>query len=472
MTSSPDSPHSPHSPNPPKAHLSSPFTSPLWDLSPPSPSELSDHGVPLLSDHLMGKRVGLLVCGGIAAMKAPLIARALRRRGAEVYAFVSEEASRYVGLDALSWSCDREVITRLSARAEHLGDGAPLDAYLVAPATYNTINKAALGIADGLLSALLASAIGRVASGQAELLIAPTMHGTMHNPILIESLRRLRELGATLIKPRDAYGKDNLPHEDMLAFEVSRALSRSPLKGRGVLVTGGPTPVALDGVRRVTNKFTGALALEITRDLAWAGADVRALLGGASLAPSVELEPLCERAPLFRDYLERCEALCVDPRCEAGVFSAAVADYEPSSINGVAVGGGKLPSGQASFEVSFTPTAKVIDRVRALNPALEMVTFKYQEQLTHEALMTIARERAARFGAVVANRGEERGPAGEQVAWLLTQEALLSDEPALKLTGKPAIARAIRAHLEARLSASSSAQRSEPALRTSAKNQR
>ena len=59
-----------------------------WDFSPPPPSDLGDHDVPLEGTHLQGKRIALLVTGGIAAMKAPLIARALRRQGADVVAFI------------------------------------------------------------------------------------------------------------------------------------------------------------------------------------------------------------------------------------------------------------------------------------------------------------------------------------------------------------------------------------------------
>jgi phosphopantothenoylcysteine decarboxylase/phosphopantothenate--cysteine ligase len=82
-----------------------------------------------------------------------------------------------------------------------------------------------------------------------------------------------------------------------------------------------------------------------------------------------------------------------------------------------------------------------------------MVTFKYQEQLSHERLMEIARERAQRFGAVVANRGEERGPQGEQVAWLLRAEELTRGAAeGLRCVGKAQIAQAIAEHLEARLS--------------------
>jgi hypothetical protein len=63
-----------------------------WDFSPPSSPALGDHEVPLRSRHLQGRHIALMVCGGIAAFKAPLLARALRRHGAEVTAFCSEEA--------------------------------------------------------------------------------------------------------------------------------------------------------------------------------------------------------------------------------------------------------------------------------------------------------------------------------------------------------------------------------------------
>ena len=86
-----------------------------WDFTPPPPSDLGDHDVPLLGTHLQDKRVALLVTGGIAAMKAPLIARALRKYGADVVAFTSEEALRYTTIDTLAWSTNNPVVTRLTA---------------------------------------------------------------------------------------------------------------------------------------------------------------------------------------------------------------------------------------------------------------------------------------------------------------------------------------------------------------------
>src|SRR5580698_8460508 len=160
-----------------------------WTLPAPTPSELGDHDVVPEGTRLAGRRVALLVTGGIAAMKVPFVARALRRQGAAVVAFTSKEALRYVTVDALEWSTVSPVVQRLTAAAEHLSDSAPFDAYLIAPATYNSINKIAAGVADGVITSAAASALGRLERGRAAVLVAPTMHGSLHNRILVDSLR-------------------------------------------------------------------------------------------------------------------------------------------------------------------------------------------------------------------------------------------------------------------------------------------
>lgn len=393
-----------------------------------------------MGSHLAGKRVALLVSGGIAAFKAPLLARALRRQGAHVVAFASEEALRYVTAEALEWSTVHPVVTRLTAAAEHLSDEAPFAAYLLAPATYNSINKLRHGIADGVVSAALVSALGRMEQGRAQLLIAPTMHGSMHTAILTESLRFLAGLGVRIIAPREDYGKHNLPGEEALVAEVCRAVSSSPLRGRSLLVTGGPTPVPLDGVRRITNIFTGELGSRIAEELHLRGADVHLVHGISPWTPPAFLPHT-----LIRTYAEYralvMELLGRKPHA-AGVFSAGVADYAPREVKP-----GKTPSGDDDWPLTLSPVPKVIDEVRAAFPELDMVTFKYQEGMSHEELMAVARARLDRFPVVIANRGEERGPHGEQVAHLVT-----ADRQPQRLVGKPAIARAIADHLEERLS--------------------
>lgn len=410
-----------------------------WDFSPPPPSDLGDREVPQEGTHLAGRRVALLVTGGIAAFKAPLVARALRRQGAEVTAFLSGEGARYVAVEALEWATTRPVVSHLTPAAEHLSDERPFDAYLVAPATYNTINKIAAGIADSTVTAAVASALGRLAAGETAVLVAPTMHGSLHNPILTASLERLAGLGVRVVPPREDYGKHNLPDEGALVAEVCRAVSRSPLAGRRVLVTGGPTPVPVDSVRRITNRFRGRLGGEIAADLHLRGAETTLILGDGGYQPPDWL--WVRPAATYDDYRDGVLDELSSGDWSAAIFSAAVADYRPREVLP-----GKTPSGGALRAIELVPTEKVIDLVRRDHPDLYLVTFKYQEEVSHEDLMAVGRERLARLGgrgAVVANRGEETGPAGEQVAWLLAEGA----EP-LRAVGKPAIAAAVADLLE------------------------
>jgi phosphopantothenoylcysteine decarboxylase/phosphopantothenate--cysteine ligase len=201
-----------------------------FDFPPPTPSDLGDHEVPRDGDRLEGVRVALLVTGGIAAFRAPILARALRRQGATVTAFATTEALRYVARDALAWACDRPVVVELTADAEHLSDSAPFDLYLVAPATYSVIGKCAHGIADTPVTATLASAIGRMERGHAAVVLAPTMHGSMHTSILVSNLRTLASIGCTVVPPRDAYGKHNLPEEPVLVEACAAALQAVSLR--------------------------------------------------------------------------------------------------------------------------------------------------------------------------------------------------------------------------------------------------
>ena len=407
-----------------------------WDFSPPPSSELGDHDVRPTGSHLAGKRVALLISGGIAAMKTPLLARALRKEGASVQAFVSQEALRYVTVDALEWSTRAKVIERLSPDAEHLSGDAQFDAYLLPQATYNTLNKMAHGIADGTLTATLASALGRMERGECAVLVAPTMHGSMHTSILTESLRRLDRMGVRVIPPREDYGKHNMPDDPVLVAEVCRAVSRSALRGQRLLVTGGPTPVPIDGVRRIVTRFTGAMGMAIAAELHYRGAEVLLLHGASGQAPPAHLPH--EIAPTYADYRRRVHELLAAAPHAAGIFAAAVADYQPKDPRP-----GKIPSGIENFKIELEATAKVIDEVRRHHPALPMITFKYEEGLSHDELMAIAARRLDKYQAVVANRGEEILPGKKHVAWFCCR----GQEPQ-RVEGKDEVGRTIADFLE------------------------
>jgi phosphopantothenoylcysteine decarboxylase/phosphopantothenate--cysteine ligase len=413
-----------------------------WDFSPPPESDLADREVPLEGTHLQGKRIALLITGSIAAMKAPLVVRALRRQGADVVAFASPEALRYTTIDTLEWSTTNQVVTKLTAAAEHLSDSLPFAAYLVAPATYNTINKMRYGIADGVISSTLGSAIGRMEKGKTQILLTPTMHGSLHNSILTESLQQLQVMGVKIIPPRIDYGKNNLPAEEEIVSAVCRAVSNSSLQEVRILVTGGATPVPIDNVRLLTNRFTGQLGIEIAKELYLRGANVRLIHGKSSFLPPSFLPQ--QIISTYTQYREQVLAELEGEPYRCGIFSAAVADYQPETVFP-----GKIPSGLLKT-INLIPTAKVIAEVRTKFPHLEMVTFKYQENISHEQLMEIARERLNQgYQVVVANRGEEKGDNGEQIAYLVTNQG----KPQ-KMISKPGIAKAIADYLEIKLNSS------------------
>ena len=404
-----------------------------WDFSAPTPSDMGDHDVPPASGRLAGKRVALLVTGGIAAMKTPQIARGLRRHGADVVAFASADALRYVAREALEWACLGQVVDGLTWRAEHLSDDAPFDAYLVAPATHNTIAKMAAGIGDTLVTSALISALGRMEQGRARVLVAPTMHGSMHNTQLVGNSRKLAAQGVQFIAPRNAYGKHNLPDTAVLCTAVGRALSTSALRGKRIMVTAGPTPVPIDGVRRIVNRFRGRLGADIAEELTWRGADAELLLGDGAWRPSAPMKLTIARTyDEYRDMvLDR-----VGQGLFAGVFSAGVADYRPSKVVD-----GKIVSGAQEYPLMLAPTEKVIDLAMAAAPQMHTVAFKYLEKVTEEELIRVASKRLDRAGLVVATRGEDtRGR--EQRALMVRKDGVSP------VDGKARIASAIADYLE------------------------
>ena len=124
-----------------------------------------------------------------------------------------------------------------------------------------------------------------------------------------------------------------------------------------------------------------------------------------------------------------------------GIFTAAVADFQP-----VEVYNGKLSSKIKQLDLKLMPTPKMVEEVRKKFPHLKTVTFKYEENVSHEELMKIAKKPFSKKGGpqmVVANRAEEFKPDGTQVAWLIQPE----DQPE-KYVGKKDIANAILKRIE------------------------
>ena len=197
---------------------------------------LGDRSVELRSRGLGGKQILLVVSGGIAAIATPQLCRELRRHGAVVDTVMTPAAERFLSPLCLEWASGRSVLTGLTGRAEQT---FPHDLVVVAPCTLDVAGKLAHGIADNAALTAVAAAFGR----GAPVLLCPTMHESLwSNPLLQKNLAELAKSGlAVVVPPLMEEGKAKLPDAASIVRGARRALARSPLRGRRVLMTAGPT---------------------------------------------------------------------------------------------------------------------------------------------------------------------------------------------------------------------------------------
>jgi phosphopantothenoylcysteine decarboxylase/phosphopantothenate--cysteine ligase len=175
-----------------------------------------DLQVDKINNDLEDKDIALCITGGIAAIETPKIARHLRRYGAEVTAYTTKEAEKFIGKASLEWATEKQVISELSGLAEHICNR---DLVLVAPVTLNTFNKIFLGIADNPVTCLIASALGK----STPVYLVPAMHESLYNnPFFQENLNKSERYGINIIEPRFSEGKSKIASTRKIVNEIRR----------------------------------------------------------------------------------------------------------------------------------------------------------------------------------------------------------------------------------------------------------
>ncbi len=301
-----------------------------------------------VDETLAGRRVLLIVGGGIAAYKALDLIRRLRERGAEVRAVMTEAAKRFVtplSVASLTGARVYDDLFSLTDEAEmgHIELSRSADLVVVAPATANLMAKMAQGLADDLASTLLLATDKRV-------LLAPAMNVRMWlHPATRRNRATLAADGVLTVGPGDGvmacgeYGPGRMAEPLDIVAAVAAALAgdttipldaaavpsaTASLQGRRVVVTSGPTHERIDPVRYIANRSSGRQGHAIAAAAAAAGADVVLVSGPVSLPdpPGVAVV----RVETARDMLAAVEAAL-----PATVFvaAAAVADWRPVSAS-------------------------------------------------------------------------------------------------------------------------------------------
>ncbi|PZR01063.1 MAG: bifunctional phosphopantothenoylcysteine decarboxylase/phosphopantothenate--cysteine ligase CoaBC [Cereibacter sphaeroides] len=276
---------------------------------------------------LTGKRILLVIGGGIAAYKALDLIRRLKERGAAVTPVLTRSGAEFVTPLSVSALAGEKVYTDLfdltdEAEMGHIQLSRVADLIVVAPATADLLAKMAQGRADDLASTLLLATDTRV-------LAAPAMNVRMWtHPATQRNLATLRGDGVLLVGPNEGdmacgeYGPGRLSEPLEIVAAVEAALGDGPLKGRHVLVTSGPTYEPIDPVRYIANRSSGAQGAALARALADLGARVTFVTGPATVPPPTGVEVI--RVETAQQMLAAAQtALPAD----AAVFAAAVADW-------------------------------------------------------------------------------------------------------------------------------------------------
>ena len=277
---------------------------------------------------LHGKRVLLIVSGGIAAYKSLELVRRLRDRGAAVRCVLTRGGSQFVTPLSLAALSEDKVYTELfsltdEAEMGHIQLSRDADVLVVAPATADILAKMAHGQADDLASTVLLAT-------DKDVMVAPAMNVRMWEHAATQAnLETLRQRGVHVIGPEEGdmacgeYGLGRLSEPDDIAAAVSDFFqSSAPLSGRRALVTSGPTHEPIDPVRYIANRSSGRQGHAIAAALASRGA-VTTLVSGPTNLPDPPGVTVV-RVESARDMLAACEAALP---ADVAVCAAAVADW-------------------------------------------------------------------------------------------------------------------------------------------------
>ena len=276
---------------------------------------------------LSGKRILLIIGGGIAAYKSLDLIRRLRDQGAEVTPVLTRASEEFVTPLSVSALAAQKVYRDLfdltdEAEMGHIELSRAADLVVVAPATADLMAKMAHGHANDLASTLLMATDKRV-------LIAPSMNVRMwEHPATQRNLAQLQGDGVLIAGPDEGnmacgeFGLGRMAEVPAIIAAVDMTLGNGPLKGKHVLVTSGPTHEPIDPVRYIANRSSGAQGTALAEALRDLGARVSFVTGPARVAPPMGVEVI--KVETAKEMAQAVEAALP---ADAAVFAAAVADW-------------------------------------------------------------------------------------------------------------------------------------------------
>lgn len=305
---------------------------------------------------LKGKKIVLGITGSIAAYKACLLIRQLIKRGAEVQVVITPAGKEFITPITLSALTHKPVISEFFSQRDgtwnsHVDLGLWADAMVVAPCTASTLGKMAHGIADNML-------ITTYLSMKAPVFIAPAMDLDMYrHPSTQANMKTLLSYGNHIIEPESGFlasgleGKGRMEEPEVIADRLDQFFSEnsqpSPIAGKKVVITAGPTYEKIDPVRFIGNYSSGKMGFAIAEECLRRGADVTLVAGPVSLTCSSGIRRLDVES--CQDMYDATTSEFAD--ADVAILAAAVADFRPALV-----ADRKIKRGKDDMVITLCPT--------------------------------------------------------------------------------------------------------------------
>lgn len=305
---------------------------------------------------LKGKKIVLGITGSIAAYKACLLIRQLIKRGAEVQVVITPAGKEFITPITLSALTHKPVISEFFSQRDgtwnsHVDLGLWADAMVVAPCTASTLGKMAHGIADNML-------ITTYLSMKAPVFIAPAMDLDMYrHPSTQANMKTLLSYGNHIIEPESGFlasgleGKGRMEEPEVIADRLDQFFSEnsqpSPIAGKKVVITAGPTYEKIDPVRFIGNYSSGKMGFAIAEECLRRGADVTVVAGPVSLTCSSGIRRLDVES--CQDMYDAATSEFAD--ADVAILAAAVADFRPALV-----ADRKIKRGKDDMVITLCPT--------------------------------------------------------------------------------------------------------------------
>ena len=280
---------------------------------------------------LLNKKIVLGISGGIAAYKAPELARLLMQEGAFVQVVMTEAAQQFTTPVTMQALTGNPVYTSqwdssITNNMAHIELSRSADAILIAPASADLMAKLSLGLADDLLSTLCLAR-------DCPLLLSPAMNKQMWEHAATQrSVQRLNDDGVAILGPASGFqacgevGMGRMLEPAEITEQVIAFFQKKILAGKKVLITAGPTFEAIDPVRGITNHSSGKMGFAIARAAMEAGAEVHLIAGPCDLETPLEATGKITRTNVVSAN-EMHAATLRATNCDVFFAVAAVADW-------------------------------------------------------------------------------------------------------------------------------------------------